>query len=392
LILAQEIGEDWFDERADLGVRVANPCDVCFGIERRIDRFTARGRDDYAGPFGDEFGAEVVGMAAMAGGDATLRGETLDEWTQVGDEAVLTDGEVVELAPGADVLVFEEADFAVLAFENAVAEIFIEGSEDIAGSREESADGRKAVAQGGRSRRCHFERRGFLGEPIVSDRLSTIAAYGPELITKMLLHERDFRLDGGFDVAESHQVAAVWGDASEDEAGAFLEHEAAGAVDWVDNDLPTSVAFSCGVWQDHAAVGQPLADKDDGFIRCDFACEPVDEGRLADSINGVDNVASAVVGNTAELGGRVLFAGGYDEAADRILEAADRFNEVGSVGHDVSWPRKLAPAWLDKTLFDNPSFGLAICRVFGLNSDTRDAGRTEFGLATQSVLFIKAET
>src|SRR4051794_25328183 len=256
-------------------------------------------------------------MATMAGGDATLSGETLDEWTEVGDEAVLTDGEVVELAARADVLVFEQTDFAVLAFENAIAEIFIEGSENIAGSREEPADGRKAVAQGGRSRSFQSERRGFLGEPIVSDRLSTIAAHRPELITKMLLHERDFRLDGGFDVAESHQVAAVWGDASEDEAGAFLEHEAAGAVDWVDNDLPAGVELSCQGRQDHAPVGQALADKDDGLMSGDFAREPVDEGRLADSINGVDNVASAVVGNAAELGGRMLLAGGYDEAADR---------------------------------------------------------------------------
>ncbi len=128
-------------------VGIAGPGDVGVGVEWAADRGAGGVGDDGAGFFGDEFRAQVVGVAAMADGRAASGDKRLDEWAKVGDEAVLAGGEVINLAAGAGVLVFEDGDFALIPRDDALAELFIERGEEIAATGEEAADRGKAVAK-----------------------------------------------------------------------------------------------------------------------------------------------------------------------------------------------------------------------------------------------------
>ena len=144
--LMQQVVEHWFDERLEMPICVPDPGDVGVRVEWRCERAAGWGRYNHAGLFGDQFGAQIVRMAAMAGGDAALCGKPLHKRAEVGDEAVLTGREAVKLAASTRILIFKNSNFAMLAREDAIAKFLIQRGQYITGTGEKAADGCEAVS------------------------------------------------------------------------------------------------------------------------------------------------------------------------------------------------------------------------------------------------------
>ena len=187
-----------------------------------------------------------------------------------------------------------------------------------------------------RARWLSLQQSRIAGESIIADAADAVAANGPELVAKVLFDERDFSLDSDFNIGQRGFLAEVRRNAGEDPTGAFLIHEAAGAVDWVDDDAPAGIVLVGASRQCHPTVRQAFADQDDGLVGRNFAREAIDKGGFADPIDCVDDVAGAFVGDASEFIGRALFARHYDQAADRVVQAAERFDEVGGCGHKLA--------------------------------------------------------
>jgi len=127
-MLMQQVVENWFDERSKLLVCVPRPGDVRFRVERRGERAAGRRRYDHAASSAMRYVHRSYGWQQCRA-RCHVFGESLHQWTQIGDEAVLPDCEANELAARAGVLVFEHTDFAVLARKEAVTEFFVEGGQ-----------------------------------------------------------------------------------------------------------------------------------------------------------------------------------------------------------------------------------------------------------------------
>src|SRR5215216_4458509 len=95
---------------------------------------------DYAGFFCDELGTQVVRMAAVAERSAAGSNERLNEWAQIGHETILADRQVVNLSTSAGVLVFENGHLARITRDDTLAELFIDGGQNITATRKESAN------------------------------------------------------------------------------------------------------------------------------------------------------------------------------------------------------------------------------------------------------------
>src|SRR5215208_6778204 len=97
------------DDRPERLVGKAHPTHVGRHVERRGQWTAVFDGDRYAQLARDEFGAEVVRVAAQRG---TAWAVPLEERPQVGDEAIVPRHELVQLPASGDVLVFEQLRLA----------------------------------------------------------------------------------------------------------------------------------------------------------------------------------------------------------------------------------------------------------------------------------------
>ena len=79
----------------------------------------------------------------------------------------------------------------------------------------------------------------------------------------MLLNKRDLGLDRKFNVAADGVVAAIRSNAGQYPRASFLIHQAASAVDRIDDDAPDGVGFVCSSRQNDLSVFQAFGDEND---------------------------------------------------------------------------------------------------------------------------------
>src|SRR6187200_2633965 len=95
----------WLDERLEGGVRIADPADIRGHVEWRVERQTIFvGHEDAQLPR-DQFRAQIVRVTAERGAARTA---TLEQRSQIRDEAIVARHQLVELATARDVLVLEQ--------------------------------------------------------------------------------------------------------------------------------------------------------------------------------------------------------------------------------------------------------------------------------------------
>ena len=105
----------------------------------------------------DELGAEVVRMAAQRGASRPV---PLEERPKIGDEAIMTRHELVELPASGDVLIFEQLRLARRRRpEHRRCYFVVDGRELGAVAREEARDRRKPVGERRRPRRLQHDIR-----------------------------------------------------------------------------------------------------------------------------------------------------------------------------------------------------------------------------------------
>src|SRR5690348_6285246 len=98
-------------------------------------------------------------MAAEAWCAAAFAQQWLHEWAQIGDPAIVSHHQLVELASGGDVLVLEgECAAGLRLAEQALRERVVDGGEHIAGAGKESGERAIALFDGRGSRRPWLER------------------------------------------------------------------------------------------------------------------------------------------------------------------------------------------------------------------------------------------
>src|SRR5678809_329782 len=101
--------------------------------------------------------------------------------------------------------------------------------------------------------------------------MRALSAHGPETIGQVLFDQWYLGLDCEFDVGEVGLLAVIARDAGQDPGAAFLIHETARAVDWIDNDAQHGFAFGCVARQDDLSVRQAFRDEHDRILCSDLS-------------------------------------------------------------------------------------------------------------------------
>ncbi len=281
------------DLRPDRLVRVSDPGDVRVHVERRGETTSALIGDDDSELARDELGREVIGVGADAKGDPPRRGERGKDRPQVGDEAIVAGRELVELPAARDVLVLEALRFPFARrAERSFDDLFVDGGELLPRAGEEAGDHREAVRDAESPGRREREGTRLSREPIATLRARALSRNRPERIGEMLLQERDLGLDGELDVRERRCRAPVRRDTGQNPGASLLIHEAAGAIDGIDQDPEGGVVRRSVVRNDR--VLSPSAMRRTGFRKRESP-EEVEDRRLAHAVDGVDRVALVVL-------------------------------------------------------------------------------------------------
>ena len=110
-------------------------------------------------------------------------------------------------------------------------------------------------------------------------------------------------------------------DAGEDPRASLLVHEAAGAVDGIDDDAPPRARRIGASGQDEAPTGQAFSDEDDGITAGHIIFECRNEPLLADAVDCVDGVPFVVVGHFRHLFGGGGLTRGDDLVPDDPVQA-----------------------------------------------------------------------
>lgn len=346
-----EGGEQIFDDGAgelrERWIGVANPGDGGGGVERRGDGGAGeRVFHEAAGFCEDEGGADVVRVADEGGVEAELFEYNRAE---VGDEAVVAGEEFVELAAGADVLVVEDegriadgggrdawSGFGFLRGSvECGPEFFLEGGEVGFAVGEEFRDGGEAVFEVLCMRRAGGDFLVFAGEDVECggvDAARAGAADGGELVGAPLFAGGELGHGGDGDVAECGAGTALRGEAGENPGGAFVVHEAAGAIDGVEDAFPAGARDGCAEGEGEVvAVFDAFHDELDGPGAGPVFFEPGDDGVFAEFIDVVDGVGGGDSGDAGEFGG-FAGAGGEEGVADVILQIAEEAAGAGELG------------------------------------------------------------
>ena len=142
----QRASEMWLDECLEMAVRISHPRDIGCDVEWRVERQTLFvGHEDAQLPR-DQLCAEIVRMTAERG---TASMATIEQRSQISDEAIVAHHQFVQLATAGDVLIFEQLCLAGLWRSHHRGYYFIINRREFGSiARKESRNHGKAMSQG----------------------------------------------------------------------------------------------------------------------------------------------------------------------------------------------------------------------------------------------------
>jgi hypothetical protein len=175
-------------------------------------------------------------------------------------------------------LIFKAVRLARLHLaERAAYDLFVNRGEFFTRAGKKTRQPRKSVADTAGARRSQSQRFALTVQSVQTFGLRARATYRPELITEMLLDQRDLRLHSQFDVLQIGFSSAIRRDAGQDPSAAFLIHQAARAVYRIYNHAPHGVRFRRASRQNNPAARQPFTDQYQRRDSGDFAFEQFDQ-------------------------------------------------------------------------------------------------------------------
>ena len=274
----------------------------------------------------EEGGADIVGVADEGHFDAEA-GE--DHGAEIAVHAVVAGEEFVELAAGGDVLVIEDYGGAGGAVEFAPEVLFELGGHGFAGGEELGERGEAVAeivglgdAEGERGSMMPIWRSASPGGADI-DGLGdeAVAAEGADLIGAPLFAGGDFRHGGDEDIGEAGFVAELGGESGEDPGGALIVHDAAGAIDGINDAAPEGVLdFRAAREEAQGGIVEAFGDELDGPLGGPVGFEPLYDGVLAEGIDRVDGIGDGFAVDAGEIGGFAIFAAGDHLIPDKIAE------------------------------------------------------------------------
>lgn len=264
---AEELEDVGFEEGAEGGVGVADPGDGGGGVEGGVEGLAAGVGDEDAGLFGDEECGDVVGVAGEPPRGCKAR-TAVEFGADVGVEAVLSGGEVEELACGADVLVVEDGGEGGVGVSGVGEDVVHHFAGVDFGGGEEVGDHGEAVGEVVGGGGPEGEWLGGAGAEIEAVCGGGLAFDGPGDVGEGHFGGGEFGHDGGEAVSEAGVRAEVGCDGGEGPGGAFVVHEAAGAVDGVDDEADVGVRFGGAFGEGFALAAirafDAFGDEDEG--------------------------------------------------------------------------------------------------------------------------------
>ena len=141
----------------------------------------------------------------------------------------------------------------------------------------------------------------------------------------MLFEKWDLGLNGERDIRESRRCSTVRRHTGEHPGAALLVHQAARAVDWIDEHSPAAVTL---------LGAKSFGDHTHRFVGGQFTQAP-HEGLFRHPVNRVDRV-TFVACRRCELLGRLSLARLHDGVADRVMQRKDRLEQFLSAAHSAA--------------------------------------------------------
>ena len=170
-----------------------------------------------------------------------------------------------------------------------------------------------------------------------------MTAERPHLVAQVLLEERDLGLHGEHDVAQRSLRFTMRRDPCENPSAALLVHEAARAVDRIDDHAPAAILLAGAGGEEEAPRRQPFRNQPERFVVRDIS-QALDERRLAHTIDGVDGVDAVVGRNGSQRLDLLTCTGVQDGGANAVVDREDGLEEPTDVSHLACAPCNARPA------------------------------------------------
>ena len=161
-----------------MDIGVTHPRHLGVHVQGHIERLTMSIGHNHAALFCDERAADVVWMACECWWQSALGQDRTEKWTKIGDEAIVSNHEFVQLTPGRGVLILEAVRLSgAVGTQRAIDDRLVYCGELVAGAGKEANDRRIAVGDARCCRGPKSDGQAFAGQPIVALRSCT-AAFG----------------------------------------------------------------------------------------------------------------------------------------------------------------------------------------------------------------------
>ena len=192
------------------------------------------------------------------------------------------------------------------------------------------------MRDGRRLRRPQREGRARARHQIEPLGARAFARHRPQRVGEVLLDQRDLGLHGDADVRQRLAAAAVGRDPGQDPGGPLLVHEAARAVDRIDERDDLRGALRRPLRQHAAPVrAQALGDQQTRPAGGEGG-EAIDQHPFRHAIHRIDDVARLLAGHRRQLVGRRARARRDDFGADGLVNRLDGLDQRGLVTHAIS--------------------------------------------------------
>jgi hypothetical protein len=173
------------------------------------------------------------------------------------------------------------------------------------------------------ARRPRHQRSALAGDAIEAFAVGAAARDRPQRVAQVLFHQWDLGLHGERDVGQRLASVSVGGDSGQHPRRALLHHQAARAVDRVDNDDDLDVLLARAGGQ-HAApvLAEPFGHEQARPPLCELL-EAREQHRLRQAIDGEHSIARIIAHDRRQLVYRLALTRRDHLVADGLVHAAD---------------------------------------------------------------------